>query len=272
MDNFSNISSQPLVFIDTSNKVQSQTQDTYNGNIYNSQEIQQQVQYQETPYLRQKYQTHENLQAAQQVNSTKEKNSRPFSPTIVFSPLVKRDMSIQEWKDRCTTAATINYYVGALNCMVILWIYFVVFDKFAQFNPVMVLLFVQQFILSMFAWSCSSEVYEFYIRQHLWVYFALAFFNIVYFVMGNIGGYYLFAYTRGGLYQYTGMSIIFFICSSTSTIIMQIISAGFYIELKFYQKPLVLSNENKSENLHTNINLKQSSQNYQEPVKVLNLY
>ena len=98
-------------------------------------------------------------------------------------------------------------------------------------------------MLGAFCWAVSDEKYEFWILQRMWFYYTLAILNIVIFLFGISVGFYLYMY-GAGFYSFLGMQLAAFVFFSTFFLVVAICTTFYYIEVKFYNKPVTLD-ENK---------------------------
>lgn len=100
-------------------------------------------------------------------------------------------------------------------------------------------------MLAAFCWAVPDERYEYWILQKLWLYYIFSAFSVALFTIGlGIGGYY---YMYGiGLYSFFGMGVITYLLQGSLLLIFAICSSFYYIDLKFYKKPVILGSDKGS--------------------------
>lgn len=180
-------------------------------------------------------------------------------------------MSLAEWKYKCAEAASANTIICCINLVIISFTNIVLYDKLAQYNAFYILLFGLQVLVSVISYGCTSEAYEYYLRKHIGIYFTLAIGQVIYYILGLVLGYYLYFYSKGGLYQYFGISIMCFVALNTTSVLVAIVSASYYIELKLYQRPITLSAslEQDSHNFKQGVFVDLKSNQDQDLIKVI---
>ncbi|CDW88299.1 UNKNOWN [Stylonychia lemnae] len=124
---------------------------------------------------------------------------------------------------------------------------FFVMDKFAQYNTLLIIQFIQQASTGMFAYGCTNEVYEYYVKKNIWAFFAMGLVNVLFFLAGTGLGMYFYLYSSSGIYQFYGLSYAIYVITTTLPLIISIIAAAYYIDVKFFKKPQLLKAETQTQ-------------------------
>ena len=91
-------------------------------------------------------------------------------------------------------------------------------------------------MLGAYCWAVADEQYEFWILNKLWFFYTLSFVNLLIFIVGmGVGSYY---YLNGsGLYSFLGIQCVSFFWFGSSSLMVAIGTAFYYIEVRFNGKP-----------------------------------
>ena len=153
-------------------------------------------------------------------------------------PVVKADNKddYERWKYQCEIVGQVSYFI---TLFFLLWhpiIMALGYDMWANYNYGLIAHSMQMMILAAFCWAVPDEKYEYWIKNHLWVYYVLAIFNSLIFTVGSIICFY-FYYFGPGLYSFLATAFLLYLYIACGPLLLTILTSLIYISLKIYAKP-----------------------------------
>ena len=138
------------------------------------------------------------------------------------------------FKDLTSTCSTVSYYSILAFMIVHPALMVLAYDYWAGFNYILMGLSFQQFLLASFAWAIPDIKYEYWIRNHLPLFYCLSTINLVLFSFGSLLSGYFYFY-GAALYSFLGLSVLVYLVLGMGPLVIGVIASFFYINVKFYQ-------------------------------------
>ena len=113
-----------------------------------------------------------------------------------------------------------NYYVTYLSLFTHIIIHALLLGMWCSYSKIVILYSIQVFCLHAFSWAIPDRRYAEWVQgKSNWFYFCSTL-NIIFFAMGMFGGSYLYANSKDGILQFTGISCVAYTFLSQSLMML----------------------------------------------------
>ncbi len=150
-----------------------------------------------------------------------------------------KDEAYQRWKARVAFLSTVSNYSAMFFLVLHPLLMIVAYDFWANYHLLMLTHSGQQVLLGLFIWAIPDVKYQYWIKNKLWIYYLLSFFNIMFVLFGLVVSSYF--YCMGpALYSFLSAALAVYLLLGTGPLIVAIISSFILILTVFYEKPTLL--------------------------------
>ena len=101
-----------------------------------------------------------------------------------------------------------NYYIGYLSILTHLTVHAFLLGMWCSYSKIIILYSFQVFLLHAYSWAIPDRRYETWIKQRRFWFYGLSGCNILFYACSIIFGFYLYLYSKDGMMQYMGASLL----------------------------------------------------------------